>query len=216
MYDFFVQPQIDESTNSTFGCEVLLREKTAGKWHLPADFTELSIPQQVDLIVQVAEVIKSNPKYGQTISFNLNEEQAKNPTTGGDMVVLSKYIYPLNLIVELTEAVPCSTIQNLSNLLHQHHIELVIDDVGTGSNTYENIKSALPYVDRIKFAMQNLRMSKQAHLIPKELNFWVQTAQKYCLDIILEGVENCEDRSLARKLGINIQQGYLYGKPTLI
>lgn len=31
--------------------------------------------------------------------------------------------------------------------------------------------------------------------------------------MVLEGVENANDQVLAKKFGINIQQGFLYGKP---
>lgn len=216
MYNFFVQPQIDKASNSLFGYELLLREETDGQWHLPADFTKLSIPKQVQLVIETAKIIKKKNTNNKFISFNLNRTQAMNPATIGEIILLQKYIFPMHLIVELTEAIPFARAKMISFLLHQHKIELVIDDVGTGSNTFENIKAILPYVDKIKFAMQNLRMSGQAQLIPDQLNFWVEQAEEYCLDFILEGVETTDDQLLAKKMGINLQQGYLYGKPDLI
>ncbi len=119
------------------------------------------------------------------------------------------------MTIELTEAMPLDKIKEFSLLLHQYDISLVIDDVGTGSNTFDNIKHSLPYVDKIKFAMQNLRMEGHAEKIPDYLSFWVQQAKKYCLDVVLEGVEDCKDQLLAQKFGIDIQQGYLYGKPAM-
>lgn len=49
-YSFFVQPQVNKSTDTLFGYEVLLRKEDHGNWHLPEDFTELSVEQQVDLV----------------------------------------------------------------------------------------------------------------------------------------------------------------------
>lgn len=150
------------------------------------------------------------------ISFNLNHDQTNDPTTIDEIISLKKRIAPVSLTIELTEAVPLDKVKELSSLLHQNSISLVIDDVGTGSNTYENVKTALPYVDRIKFAMQNFRMSGHADLIPKYLDFWVNQAEKYCLDMVIEGVEDYKDQILAKKYGIDIQQGYLYGKPAMV
>ncbi|KRN98962.1 diguanylate cyclase phosphodiesterase domain-containing protein [Companilactobacillus kimchiensis] len=107
-------------------------------------------------------------------------------------------------------------IKEFSLLLHQYNIALVIDDVGTGSNTFDNIKFLLPYVDKIKLAMQNLRMENRAEEIPGYIAFWVKQAKKYCLDMVLEGVEDSNDQVLAEKFGIDLQQGYLYGKPSMV
>jgi len=56
-------------------------------------------------------------------------------------------------------------------------------------------------------------MEGNADKIPEYLAFWVQQAKKYSLDMILEGVEDAKDQLVAKKYGIDIQQGYLYGKP---
>lgn len=164
----------------------------------------------------VKSLEKNTGKDDRMISFNLNHDQTNDPTTIDEIISLKKRIAPVSLTIELTEAVPLDKVKELSSLLHQNSISLVIDDVGTGSNTYENIKLALPYVDRIKFAMQNFRMSGHSELIPKYLDFWVEQAKKYCLDMVIEGVEDYKDQVLAKKYGIDIQQGYLYGKPAMV
>lgn len=214
-YSFFVQPQVDKSNDSIFGFEVLLRKEYNGNWHLPEDFTELSIEDQVKLVEKTAAIIKKHIGESKFISFNLNREQANDPLTLGEIIALKKRIQPISLIIELTEAMPLTKIKEFSVLLHQYDIALVIDDVGTGSNTFDNIKHALPYVDKIKFAMQNLRMEGNADKIPEYLSFWVRQAEKYCLGMVLEGVEDGHDQILAKKFGISIQQGYLYGKPAM-
>lgn len=213
-YSFFVQPQINQN-NSIFGYEVLLRKETNGNWTLPKNFTELSIAQQVKLVEQTAEILKRKFTDHKTLSFNLNQQQADDPATIKELIHLKKKIAPIGLNIELTEAISLEHLQEISRQLHQNHIPLVIDDVGTGSNTFENIQAALPYVDKIKLAMQNLRSLNQADQIPDYLAFWAAQAKKYCLDTVLEGVEDVKDQLLAQRYHINIQQGYLYGKPAM-
>lgn len=216
-YSFFVQPQVNKSDDSVFGYEVLLRKEDNGTWHLPDDFTELSIAEQTKLVEETAESLKeATGSIDRVISFNLNREQALDPLTLGEIIALKKRITPISLTIELTESMPLNIIKEYSSLLHQYDIALVLDDVGTGSNTFENIKHTLPYVDRIKFAMQNFRMAGKPEKIPECLSFWVHQAQKYCLGMVLEGVEDGNDQVLAQKFGINIQQGYLYGKPAAV
>lgn len=215
-YRFFVQPQIDHDNNSIFGYEVLLRKKNEdGNWSVPSDFTELPINEQTALIEKTSSILQTSTK-NKVLAFNLNNEQANDPLTIGAIITLKKRINPAALTIELTEAPTLTEIKEISTMLHQYDIDLVLDDVGTGSNTYKNVKHLLPYVDQIKFAMQNLRMSGDAEKIPECLSFWVKQAKKYCLNMVLEGVEDKSDQVLAKKFGINIQQGYLYGKPSLV
>lgn len=190
-----------------------MRKEENGTWRLPQSFTELCVSDQVKLIEKTATIINQKTTNKKVISFNLNSNQANDPLTLGAIIALKKRIQPIDLIIELTEAMPLKTIKEFSLQLHQYDISLVIDDVGTGSNTFDNVKNLLPYVDKIKFAMQNLRTDGDDEKIPEYLSFWVQQARKYCLGVILEGVENRQDQILAKKFGIFLQQGYLYGKP---
>ncbi|MFD1417561.1 EAL domain-containing protein [Companilactobacillus keshanensis] len=215
-YRFFVQPQVNQKDNSIFGYEVLLRKQDKnGNWTIPSDFTEIPIDEQTCLIEKTSRALETAAK-DKVLAFNLNNKQANDPLTIGAIITLKKRINPAALTIELTEAPSLTEIKDISTMLHQYGIDLVLDDVGTGSNTYINIKNLLPYVDQIKFAMQNLRMSGNAEKIPECLSFWVGQAKKYCLNMILEGVEDKSDQTLAEKFGINIQQGYLYGKPCLV
>jgi len=212
IYKFFVQPQVDETDHSIYGYEVLLRKRQKDTWTLPTNFSEISLDDQAKLLEQTAAALKTSLT-NKVIAFNLNHDQIENPLTLGVIVALKKRINPSALTIELTDAPTLEEVQRYSILLHQNGMQLVLDDVGTGTNTYENIKDALPYVDQIKFAMQNLRMSGEANQIPELLAFWTKIARNYRLDMVLEGVEDQHDQALAAKFGIKIHQGYLYGKP---
>ncbi len=197
-----------------YGYEVLLRKRQKDTWTLPNDFSEISLDKQSELLEQTATVLQTSLT-NKVIAFNLNRDQIDNPLTIGTMIALKKRINPAALTIEFTEAPTLDEVQHYSVLLHQYGMKLVIDDVGTGSNTFDNIKPLLPYVDQIKFAMQNLRMSGQADKIPAKLAFWTDIAREYRLEMVLEGVENHTDQALAEKFGIKINQGYLYGKPEM-
>ncbi|VDG20148.1 EAL domain-containing protein [Lactiplantibacillus mudanjiangensis] len=214
MYRFFVQPQVDQRQKSIFGYELLLRKESHGHWAVPEKFTELPLDKQAHLLEELATQLATKAT-NQVLALNLNREQAEDDLMIGTIIYLKKRLNPAALTIELTESATLAEIQKYSMLFHQYGIKLSIDDVGTGSNTYDNIKNALPFVDQIKFAMQNLRMSGKANQIPTALAFWNTIAQEHHLDLILEGVEDEQDQQMAQQLGIDLHQGYYYGKPQL-
>ncbi|KRL95309.1 EAL domain-containing protein [Levilactobacillus hammesii] len=215
MYRFFVQPQINQDDHKVFGYEVLLRKQQDQSWVLPQHFTDISVSDQAALLEQTVTALHTATNQ-QVLAFNLNNQQLRDPFTLGTVIALKKRISPAALTIELTEAPTLPEVQLFSLALHQHDIKLVLDDVGTGSNTYDNIQHLLPYVDEIKFAMQNLRMENRAADIPESLAFWSKIAKHYRLQMVLEGVEDAKDQALAKQFGISLHQGYLYGKPSLV
>lgn len=215
MYRFFVQPQINQDDHKIFGYEVLLRKQQDQSWVLPQHFTDISVAEQATLLEQTVTALHTATTQ-QVLAFNLNNQQLRDPFTLGTVIALKKRISPAALTIELTEAPTLPEVQLFSLALHQYGIKLVLDDVGTGSNTYDNIQHLLPYVDEIKFAMQNLRMENRAADIPESLAFWSDIAKHYRLQMVLEGVEDAQDQALAKKFGISLHQGYLYGKPSLV
>ncbi|NLR10218.1 MULTISPECIES: EAL domain-containing protein [Lactobacillaceae] len=215
MYRFFVQPQINQNDHKIFGYEVLLRKQKDQSWVLPQHFTDISVEEQTALLEQTVAALDTTTNK-LVLAFNLNNQQLRDPFTLGNIITLKKRINPAALTIELTEAPTLPEVQLFSLAFHQYGIKLVLDDVGTGSNIYDNIHHLLPYVDEIKFAMQNLRMENREADIPDALAFWSKIAKHYRLQLVLEGVENSEDQQLAKKFGITLHQGYLYGKPSLV
>lgn len=158
MYRFFVQPQINQDNHRVFGYEVLLRKQQHDCWVLPKHFTDISIPEQTKLLEKTANSLHTAVNH-QVLAFNIDNQQLRNPLTLGSIIALKKRIAPAALTIELTEAPSLEEIKAFSLAVHQYGIDLVLDDVGTGSNTYQNIRDLLPFVDEIKFAMQNLRQT---------------------------------------------------------
>ncbi|WP_304054196.1 EAL domain-containing protein [Levilactobacillus namurensis] len=218
MYRYFLQPQLDASNNSLIGYELLIRQQVAGKWVLPHDFASIPIDVQADLIRRTAQKIIL--KVG-SVSFNTNQSQFIDSTIAQAILSAQKQIYPMNLVLEVTEEVTDQHVTNrqIIDQVHyfdEHGIQLSLDDIGTGINTYDHIKPILPYASEIKFAMQNFRQEGRAAEIPDALAFWKRIADQHRLRLILEGVENQAEHDMANDLGIDYRQGWFYGKPHLL
>lgn len=213
MQDFFIQVQVNSSNNKIYGYEVLLRQKVDGNWIRPKQTDKLPLNKQVKMVAETAKFIKKRTSNIESISFNLTKEEAENSKNIKNILALQKRIQPLQLLVELTEDVELHKLKTLSTKLHHSDIELAIDDVGTGSNTYQNIKPALPYVDKLKFTMN---VSKPDISNAERLSFWKEQAEDHDLDMIVRGVGCQKDQKLAQEMDIDVLQGQFFGEPVLI
>lgn len=82
-------------------------------------------------------------------------------------------------------------------------------------NSFELVQQLIPYVDGVKFAIQNLRKTEAPEQIQERIRFWAGVANQNNLRIILEGVEDQADIDFAKALSIHYFQGYFFAKPAL-
>lgn len=219
MYRYFIQPQLDKFNNSLIGYEMLIRyrETVTAPWTLPASFDKIPITAQIELLQATARELAL--KVG-SVSINFNRKQFLNPDIASAVIAAQKQLFPIKVIVEVTEE-PGESAYALDALITQirhfraNGLELSLDDVGTGINVYDHIAPLLPLAAEIKFAMQNFRVADRASEIPTQLRFWNEVATANGQRLILEGVETAAEDQLADSLDIPLRQGYYYGKPHL-
>ncbi|KRM95381.1 diguanylate cyclase phosphodiesterase domain-containing protein [Liquorilactobacillus aquaticus DSM 21051] len=216
MYRFYVQPQINVFTGALIGYEMLIRKYAKG-WQVPQDFASIPISDQINLLKEIGTELMFKVD---SLSFNLNKSQFVNEIMAKKLIETQKQIYPITLVVELTEecgktVVRKSQVKKFLECYLKSGIELSIDDVSTKENTYDKIKWLLPFAAEVKFPMQNLRSEKRALEIPEKLIFWRRIAQKFGLRLIVEGVETAADDEFLNALDIPLRQGFYYEKPHL-
>lgn len=211
-YAFFAQPIMQVgNTTSNWSNELLLRyqDSLQNRWVLPERF-DLPVQQQVDLIERA---IKKLPH--QDVAINLTLSQFSDPQTAEALIACcQRSDGPKQLTVEIVDVPDSLTTRRISAMYRSAGIRIHIDDVGS-DNSYELVRELLPYVDGVKFAMQNLRKTDTLAQIQKRIRFWAGVAQQHHLTLILEGVENQADVLFAQTLGINYFQGYYFAKPAL-
>lgn len=217
MYRYFIQPQLNKFTNSLVGYEMLIRRFEDGQWVLPKNFASVPVDTQVELLKETAMQLAL--KIG-SVSINLNRSQFIDHEMALALIDAQHHFYPVSLIVEVTEESVDKKITEAQlmaqiKVYESHGIQLSLDDVGTGENTFDNIEPLLDSASEIKLAMQNFRSERRQFEIPEQLVFWNQVAKNYNLRLIVEGTENDEEDKLLDNLKLPFRQGYYYGKPHL-
>ncbi|ERL45078.1 EAL domain-containing protein [Lactiplantibacillus paraplantarum] len=212
-YKYFAQPINNLVTNQTILYELLLRQWDEEQrcWQIPATF-ELTPAELIQLLDCAIKELNNHH-----VSINLTARQFANPAF---QVAISRYVHahllPRELTVELVATPALSDLRQLSVGYRAAGVLLAFDDVGS-DNLFQQIKWMLPYVNTVKFALQNMRPLGTAttDTIVATLKFWFDKAEEQQMLFTFEGIESAADVQLANHLGITRGQGYYFSKPQL-
>lgn len=211
-YRYFVQPIVDASKpdHPLLLNEMLLREFDRNQWLLPDNF-EIPVTTQISLVKQV---LNHNDCTG--VNINLTSQQFSDSQIAQDLARFKRHEPRISeFVIEVMDAPSLNIIKKISALYHESGIKVYLDDVGS-DNSYELILNMFPFIDGLKFAIQNLRKTNDPDQLLERIGFWHDIAEKNNLEFVLEGVET-EDESKysVDKYGIYRQQGYYFAKPVL-
>ncbi len=212
-YCFFAQPIENIKTKRVIVYELLLRQWFDDKqlWLRPDDF---NLPTET--LIEILRVALHELHFPR-VSINLTNKQFEDPEV---MTAITKFVdenmVPRQLTIELVEKPSFEMLKQMSVHYRAAGILLAFDDVGS-DNLYGEIKDMLPYVNTVKFALQNMRKFGEPtpESAVKALQFWFNRAEAHQMLFTFEGIENEEDLALAKRFGISRGQGYYFSKPQL-
>jgi EAL domain-containing protein (putative c-di-GMP-specific phosphodiesterase class I) len=132
-------------------------------------------------------------------------------------IITNNYLDSQEIILEISESElieEFDTFKERIAELKKIGFLIAIDDIGQG---YTNLKIIIElepdYLKFDRYFTQNLQLSKQKQAI---ITLFLSYCDQYKSQLILEGVENEEDITIAKELGIPIAQGYFLGRPALL
>ncbi|HBG5678352.1 TPA: GGDEF and EAL domain-containing protein [Clostridioides difficile] len=224
-FELFFQPQVNAVTKEVIGAEVLLR------WHSstygevsPVEF--IPILEQSNLIIPVGKWIikeavkqckewhKINPDF--KISVNVSYIQLKEDFFRDFIVecLVEYQLRPEFLILELTENCWIPDI----NLLNDKFISLkgigvyiAIDDFGTGYSSLNYLKELSVNIIKIERSfVKNITYNSYEYTF---LEYIIKLAHIINLKVCVEGIESYEEYDIVKILGVDIIQGFLFGRP---
>ncbi|GAB5053679.1 EAL domain-containing protein [Pediococcus parvulus] len=218
MIRFWGQSKFSVDPLKPVGCELFLREKIGDSWVLPDDFAQFPPQQIADLLLQTIPVLSKDLK---NVSINLDPEQFIDPEFCAVLSEVKNQLLPVTLEVELTEhdskfPVNSSEIQTAAKHFFEAGIDLIMDDVGSGSNQIDRTLLLNPYISEYKFAIQNFRKTRSLTSIIHSLSFWCELAAKNNKLFTVEGVESKTDLQLLINYRVNLLQGFGLARPVFL
>lgn len=216
------QPKVCAHSHQIVGAEVLLRWQhpvegliPADRWVSLAESHKLMRPLTVWLVDKVIYYLKSAGEAALPLSINVSPTILDGTLALHIIKALSCSEIPPHLLeIEITEAAPVTNMTNLANavrLLQSKGIKVYLDDFGTGYSTMQYLVD-VP-VDGVKM---DKSFVQQAPLIPAArliLRSLIELAHEIGVTVVCEGVETLEQLDLVKRLGGEVIQGYLTGKP---
>ncbi|MCC0717914.1 GGDEF and EAL domain-containing protein [Clostridioides sp. ZZV14-6105] len=223
--ELFFQPQVDGSTKNVIGAEALLR------WHSntygevsPVEF--IPILEQSNLIIPVGKWIikeavkqckewhKVNPAF--KISVNVSYIQLKEDFFRDFIIecLIEYQLKPEFLILELTENCWIPDINLLNDKfisLKSIGVHIAIDDFGTGYSSLNYLKELSVNIIKIERSfVKNITYNSYEHTF---LEYIIKLAHIINLKVCVEGIESYEEYNIVKSLGVDIIQGFLFGRP---
>lgn len=223
--ELFFQPQIDAVTKEVIGAEALLR------WHSstygevsPIEF--IPILEQSNMIIPVGKWIikeavkqckewhKINPNF--KISVNVSYIQLKEDFFRDFIVecLIEYQLRPEFLILELTENCWIPDISLLNDKfisLKSIGVHIAIDDFGTGYSSLNYLKELSVNIIKIERSfVKNITYNSYEHTF---LEYIIKLAHIINLKVCVEGIESYEEYDIVKSLGVDIIQGFLFGRP---
>jgi EAL domain-containing protein (putative c-di-GMP-specific phosphodiesterase class I) len=214
-----LQPKISLETFDVLGYEVLLRwsHATMGtvpteEWIRAAETYGLMPQLTLWLITKVALIAKNDYKglkYAINVSPScLTENFARTLLRTYRMHHASCH----QIEIELTESVEIRDYKELAkavNYLRKKGVKVSLDDFGVG---YSSLRTLMELeVDEIKIDKSIVQSTKEsAQTILKSI---AALAQEMGISLVFEGIETQRQLTLAKALGANIGQGYLFSRP---
>ncbi len=219
------QPKLDLRSARMVGVEALMRWQRGAALVPPGDFIPLA--EETGLIVEMSEwalreaarqarLWQDSFGFSGTIAVNMPNRmfERRDLVAQIDAAVREHGIAHSALLLEITETGLMKDLQHVMPTLHRLKeigVQVSIDDFGTGYSSLSYL-TALPLselkIDRS--FVRDLGTTQQSSAIVTAI---VALARSLGLRVVAEGVENTRQMETLRRLGCDLMQGFLFGKP---
>lgn len=210
--DLAFQPIVDLRSGALFGYEALARARStllAAPPDLYAAAVETGRVGELGRAhrEQVAEAAPQLPIF---VNINPNEFDHRWLVQPDDPL----YRHRAPVYLEITESAPLSHFEQCRNVLEEirkRGILLAVDDLGSGYSNLKYIAELAPDVVKIdRELVAGVRNGTRGFRL---LDALVRLVKAMGARAVIEGIETQEELSVAKMVGADLGQGYLFGKP---
>jgi EAL domain-containing protein (putative c-di-GMP-specific phosphodiesterase class I) len=211
------QPIVDLSTRDTVGVEALARfdaEPVRGpdKWFADAQFVARGVELE---LLAIRRAVDGFARLSPHAYLSLNASPA---TILSGALHASLAGAPLDRIVlELTEHAPVeeyAAIDGALAPLREAGLKLAIDDAGSGYASFRHILRLRPDIIKLDQSLvRDIHLDPGRRALAKGL---ITFADETGCTIVAEGVENECELDALKSIGVQMAQGYLFGRPAAL
>lgn len=218
------QPIVDAQSLRVVGCEALARwhDETYG-WVSPATFVPMA--ENLGLIREVGQQVWKQAidnlhrwrGLGMEIKMavNVSRRQLFTPTFTADLLEdLHRLAIPVSVIdLEITESVAMEDAEHTTKRLAELTevgFGIAIDDFGTGYSSLSQLHDMPAHKIKIDISFVSRVHGEQGAQLIQAI---VKIASAFKLQTVAEGVEDAETGAALRAFGVDLLQGFHFGKP---
>ena len=225
-FQLHYQPLIQAGTKKVCGAEALIRWKCEELGMVsPAEM--IPILEENLLIIPLGKWIlrqasltkekwrKVNPDL--YISVNLSYIQLEDPSFLDyiEKEIENQYIDPSYLVLELTESYLASNFERMQkrlDCLRKMGFRLAMDDFGTGYSSLSILKKF--QMDIVKIDRTFTQDILESCFDKNFIRFTAELCHNVNMRVCLEGVETEEQMEVMEKMGLDLYQGFFFGRPS--
>lgn len=115
-------------------------------------------------------------------------------------------------VVETEEVKDYDHLRSILDFYKRRGFGVALDDVGSGFNDEATLHHLIP--DYIKFDMGIIRNIHQHPAQQRKMLEYVRIARNHGIKVLAEGIETREERDYLKNAGVDLMQGYFFGKPS--
>jgi len=203
--------------------EVLIRMRGVdGKVVSPMAFLPLAerygLMAKLDrwVLKRVCEFISEHPSDHRVYAVNLSGQSLSSLPAMKDLlgIIIESRIPPERLCIEVTETVAIGNLEiarKFMKALRQRGCSIALDDFGSGLSSFSYLSNLpLDYIKIDGVFIRRMSTDRAARVTVEAIHF---IARKLGLRTVAEFVEDEDSVRRLQKIGIDLAQGYHYGKP---